>query len=385
MLLPVQEAQRFFRLYPAVLVFINQRLQVLPDRCANGGGFDSFTKEERLKLREAFVDHPELLDAFVAENPAGLNDDDLATVALWRHRVAGQFYVIRELKKYTVFLSATDPAVAYGVLALTQPLEELIGPCLPVLSGAVLLPFEGKIVYDGLLANNNISFGPGIRRMLNDTYQTAKARMGIVTSLPVGAAPPRKARPAKPAVPKAPPADAVADVLRVIVGMTDGFCRQHLNAEYAALCRRLAEKLARKRPSPLVKGKPETWAAGIVRTIGMLNFLDDRTQRPHMKLTAIDRAFGVGESTGQGKSMLIRKLLKIRQFDWHWILPSRLDDYSIIWMLTVNGFLMDIRHAPREAQEAAFEKGLIPYIPADRPERVRLRPPHPRPPKDGRA
>lgn len=29
-----------------------------------------------------------------------------------------------------------------------------------------------------------------------------------------------------------------------------------------------------------------------------------------MKLTAIDKAFGVGESTGQGKSMLIRKMLR---------------------------------------------------------------------------
>ena len=29
---------------------------------------------------------------------------------------------------------------------------------------------------------------------------------------------------------------------------------------------------------------------------------------------------------------------------------------------------MDIRQAPREVQEVAFEKGLIPYIPADRGE-----------------
>ncbi len=35
-------------------------------------------------------------------------------------------------------------------------------------------------------------------------------------------------------------------------------------------------------------------------------------------------------------------------------------------MLEVNGFIMDVRHAPREVQEMAFEKGLIPYIPADR-------------------
>src|SRR5207245_6213644 len=80
--------------------------------------------------------------------------------------------------------------------------------------------------------------------------------------------------------------------------------------------------LARKHPSPLVSGKPETWACGIVRTIGWANFLDDSIHTPHMKLTDIDRAFRVGESTGQGKSMAIRKMLKIRPFDWRWLLPS---------------------------------------------------------------
>ena len=43
-----------------------------------------------------------------------------------------------------------------------------------------------------------------------------------------------------------------------------------------------------------------------------------------------------------------------------------MDDNPLVWMLNVNGLMMDIRHAPREAQEIAFQKGLIPYIPADR-------------------
>jgi hypothetical protein len=30
------------------------------------------------------------------------------------------------------------------------------------------------------------------------------------------------------------------------------------------------------------------------------------------------------------------------------------------------GFMVDVRHALREMQEIAFDKGLIPYIPADR-------------------
>ena len=95
-------------------------------------------------------------------------------------------------------------------------------------------------------------------------------------------------------------AKEVQPVFEEIAGLVDAFCRQHLNDEYAELCRRLTEKLARKRPSPLVSGRPNTWACGAVRTIGWVNFLDDRSQKPHMKLTAIDKAFGVGESTGKG-------------------------------------------------------------------------------------
>ncbi|MCE9529452.1 MAG: DUF6398 domain-containing protein [Planctomycetales bacterium] len=214
----------------------------------------------------------------------------------------------------------------------------------------------------------SLSFGPGIRRTLNEDYRKAKERYGIVTSLPVGQLPAAATKPtrAKKSRPKQPKADDAQEVLSLIVGMTDAFCRDHLNDEYAVLCRKLAEKLARKRPSPLISGQPNVWAVGILRTIGMVNFLSDRSQKPSLKLTEIDKAFGVAESTGAGKSAAIRKLLKIHRFDHQWILPSRVDDNPLVWMLTVNGFLMDIRDAPRGAQEAAFEKGLIPYIPADR-------------------
>ncbi|NLX55263.1 MAG: hypothetical protein GXY58_09130 [Planctomycetaceae bacterium] len=151
-----------------------------------------------------------------------------------------------------------------------------------------------------------------------------------------------------------------------LVKMTNSFCQKFLNDEYADLCRKLAETLARKRPSPLLRGRLETWACGIVRTIGWVNYLDDRSQQPHLKLPFIDRAFGVAESTGQGKSKAIRTMLKIRAFDPNWTLPSRMDDNPTVWLLEVNGFPMDIRNAPRELQEAAFAIGLIPYIPADR-------------------
>ena len=156
----------------------------------------------------------------------------------------------------------------------------------------------------------------------------------------------------------------VGPVLELIVAMTDQFCREQLNEEYAVLCRRLAEKLARKRPSPLLSGKPDTWACGIVRTIGWVNFLDDSSNKPHMKLTAIDKAFGVGESTGQGKSKTIRTMLKIRQFDPHWTLPSRMDKNPMAWMIEVNGFVVDARHLKREYPGRSVSEGSDPLHPS---------------------
>lgn len=233
----------------------------------------------------------------------------------------------------------------------------------------VLLPFKGKIIYDGLMSGYNISFGPGIRHSMNKSFTQAKARHGVVTSLPMSdkpVAPPKSPKP-KP-IPRQQSSTEKNELLNFIVGLTDRFCEMHLNEEYAALCRKLAEKLARKRPSPILCGSPNTWASGIVRTIGWVNFLHDKSQTPHMRLIDIDAVFGISESSGAAKLAAIRKMLKIYYFDPNWTLPSRLDDNPLVWQLEVNGFTIDVRHAPREVQEIAFKKGLIPYIPADRQE-----------------
>jgi hypothetical protein len=157
--------------------------------------------------------------------------------------------------------------------------------------------------------------------------------------------------------------EAKQQAVEEIAGLVDAFCKEHLNEEYAELCRQLVDKLARKRPSPLVSGKPNSWACGVVRTIGWANFLDDKTQSPHMKFSAIDKAFGVGESTGQGKSMLIRKMFKMRPMEPEWSLRSRIEENPLAWLIQVNGLVLDARHLNREIQEEALRKGLIPYIP----------------------
>ncbi|HRO92006.1 MAG TPA: DUF6398 domain-containing protein [Promineifilum sp.] len=161
---------------------------------------------------------------------------------------------------------------------------------------------------------------------------------------------------------------AMAEKFAAIVTLTDAFCAQHLNEEYRQLIHRVVGALARKRPSPLSSGKESVWAAAAVHAVGRVNFLDDPSQDPHCKPKVIYSFFGIAESTGQNKSKTIRDALKMGQFSHEWILPSRLADNPMAWMLQVNGLMMDIRAAPLELQRLAYEKGLIPFIPAEQAE-----------------
>ena len=158
---------------------------------------------------------------------------------------------------------------------------------------------------------------------------------------------------------------AMQNIYAGIVRLTDSFCQQYLNDEYAALCRSLAAALARKRPSPLMRGQPEIWACGIIHALGTVNFLFDRTQKPYISVEELCGAFGVSKSSGGNKSKQIRDMLRMSQFDATWFLPSRLEESPLPWYIEVNGFIVDARTLPRELQELAYEKRLIPYIPAD--------------------
>jgi hypothetical protein len=153
---------------------------------------------------------------------------------------------------------------------------------------------------------------------------------------------------------------------KAIVEITDSFAKENLNEEYAQIIRYAIAALCRKRPSPLETGKASSWACGVTHAIGMVNFLFDKSQTPNISSSDLYKKFGTSESTGQSKSKLVRDMLRMNQADPHWMLPSRLDSNPMAWMLSVNGMLVDIRYMPREVQEIAFEKGLIPYIPDDR-------------------
>ncbi len=195
MLLPIDDARLFFKLMPALQVFGNQKLQVIKN-LQDTEQYKKISNEQRVKLRNAVYEHPNVIELFVSENPNRFSNDELEIVAGWKNFIAGQFFIQRTLKKYTIFIR--DEKV-YGVLGLIEPLEQVLGGYpLPVYVKTTLLPFKGKIIYDGLLEGSNVFLGTGISGELDHKYRMAKRNGTIIESLD----PDWKPAPPKPGIVK---------------------------------------------------------------------------------------------------------------------------------------------------------------------------------------
>ncbi len=161
------------------------------------------------------------------------------------------------------------------------------------------------------------------------------------------------------------PASLRHDVEQIFT-LTDPFCAEHLDAEYGELVRKLVAKLARKRPSPLARGDLRIWAAAAISTVGSVNFLSDRTQRPHLTGDSLSAQTGVPKSTLANKAKLIRGVLRIGQLEPEFCRRDLLASNPIAWMISINGFIADARTMPPEVQAEARRRGLIPDLPAPR-------------------
>jgi hypothetical protein len=143
--------------------------------------FQKLPSSEKLSVRDALYDNAELIDSYLQENPQELSDGELEIARSWKRFIRGEFFIERLLNKYAIFIGHEK---VYGVLALCDTFEEILPYVrLPYFTKAVLLPFKGKIIYDGLLQGYSVSFGREIRAELKETYMVAKQNGRIIESL----------------------------------------------------------------------------------------------------------------------------------------------------------------------------------------------------------
>jgi hypothetical protein len=179
MKLSEQDTKLFYQLMWALQFYVNQKLKIHDIKCIDDYA-DSAT-DQKVKVRESLYENIELIDSFIQENPQNFSTENLAIISEWKKFIRGSFFIERLLNKYAVFMQEDK---VYGVLGLSQSFDELTyNANLPLYIDTVLLPFKGKIIYDGLLGLQNIYFGGGIKRDLKETYIRARQNNRIIDSL----------------------------------------------------------------------------------------------------------------------------------------------------------------------------------------------------------
>jgi hypothetical protein len=179
MKLSEQDAKLFYQLMWALQFYVNQKLKIHDIKCIDD--YAASATAQKIKVRELLYEHVELIDSFVQENPQIFSTENLAIVSEWKKFIRGSFFIERLLNKYAVFMQEDK---VYGVLVLSQSFDELTyNANLPLYVDTVLLPFKGKIIYDGLLGFRSVYFGGGIKRSLKETYIRARQNNRIIDSL----------------------------------------------------------------------------------------------------------------------------------------------------------------------------------------------------------
>lgn len=138
--------------------------------------------EDMERLKEKLYRDPGQIDSYVQENPAGFSSEELKIISSWQHFVKGRFYLVRFMKSYAVFLAESNPPKAYGVKGLAMQWDLVTN--LPRIVEATLIPFKDRIIFDGAFSCYNLFLGPEMKRNILDRFRQAKARYGIITSLP---------------------------------------------------------------------------------------------------------------------------------------------------------------------------------------------------------
>ena len=182
MVLSEQDRRLFYKIHPAVLTFVNQQKHILKD-VQTVVALRKQPLNSLIELSDVLWNEPELLEHFVAKNPFKFKTSELDIVSSWKHSLKGSFTIVRYLKNHAAFLQESTGYV-FGVTAISDDFEILLGTSLPLMVETVLLPFKKMITYHSFIYSRPITFGGSIRKSFNRLYQQAKARYGIITQLP---------------------------------------------------------------------------------------------------------------------------------------------------------------------------------------------------------
>ena len=181
MILTTEEYNAFLKIHLDLLYFTGKKHKILKAG-SSLKDFKDFPLENKFECRECFNEHPDILEEFVEQNQAKLSGRQMQILDGFRRRVMSDYFIILKcLKKYAIFIDY-DSKKVFGVTGLSNPFQDFYDD-FPVIVKAAILPYNGKIIYDGFLESYEVYLGPNMTWEYTEIYKQAKINRQIITSL----------------------------------------------------------------------------------------------------------------------------------------------------------------------------------------------------------
>ena len=175
-----KDSRRFYNIWFNLLDYTNDKYKVAPN-IIDLSDANNINPNDIAPIRNKLWSDKSILEEVISANPFNFSQSDILIIDSWKNCISDKFILIKHLKKYSVFLNDKN---IYGVIGIISSIDEMFpANFLPLLVETVLLPFEGKIIYDSLLMPHKINFGPGARKGFLEEYRNLKRQYGIISSL----------------------------------------------------------------------------------------------------------------------------------------------------------------------------------------------------------
>lgn len=158
-----KDVRLFYRIYFGLLNYTNQKYQLFPLLKLSYNHFTDRQKTIQI-IHKFWTEKNTIIDEYTEINPSHFSPRILKIVNDFRYGFHGRFVLAAYERNYALFL---DDSSVYMVKGLTDNPDHLIPASqLPTVVETAILPFQGQIVYDGMLPSYPVHIGPNIKQNL---------------------------------------------------------------------------------------------------------------------------------------------------------------------------------------------------------------------------
>jgi len=129
-----------------ILFFVGKQLNIIPKE-TDFKGFKNLDFKVKFKCRVAMYKNDHLLEKYLELNLSSLTNAQSQILEGFKKRITSDFVILKCLANEAIFIDSKDNKF-YAVKALSNPFN-LFFDEFPVIISTTIIPFKGKIIYDG--------------------------------------------------------------------------------------------------------------------------------------------------------------------------------------------------------------------------------------------